>query len=104
MDFSFRLLAKNSGEEVPLKVVAFDCTISDFLAQVKIAQKFMNESEIDALETEFKYPVEEPAAITALVIRLEDGSEIEARVMDKEKATERYQDSLASGHTSYMAY
>jgi hypothetical protein len=68
-----------------------------------IAQRFVNGSETDTLETEFRFPVEESAAITSLVIKLENGREIEARVMDKEKAEETYQDSIASGHTPYLA-
>lgn len=38
-----------------------------------------------------------------LQVELEDGTVIEAKVEEKKKAEEKYQDSIAQGNTAYMA-
>jgi hypothetical protein len=57
----------------------------------------------DAIEAEYRFPMDETTAVVGLTIRLSDGREIETRVMDKERSREKYEDAVASGHTGYMA-
>jgi hypothetical protein len=103
MDDDFGLFSKSDGALVPLKSIWFDCVISEFVANVAITQGFANDDEVNSIETEFVFPVEETSAMVSLVIKFPDGREIAAKVEEKKKAAERYEDAISSGHTAFMA-
>ena len=87
---------------MPLLSVTYEAEIHSALATVEISQKFCN-SESTPIECEYRWPLSDTSVLASLSIVLEDGRELEAKIEEETKAKEIYEDSMASGHTAYMA-
>jgi Ca-activated chloride channel family protein len=85
-----------------LKHVSFEGEVSNFLAKVNISQRFENNTD-GSIETEYRFPVDSTSAMVSLIVKLADGRQIAAKVMEKNKAEEKYDDAVSSGNTAYMA-
>jgi len=86
---------------VPLKDLKFKVDIKDCLSTVEITQVYINNNN-SLVETQYVFPIDqETTAITGLTITIDD-KVIESKVMKKEKAKEKYNDTLATGNNAFM--
>jgi hypothetical protein len=86
--------------------VSFDVDVTQGFADMKITQVYQNETSAP-MEIVFKMPISDTFSMNTIQARflLQDGSEtcIETRVVEREKAKEKYEDAVASGQTAVMA-
>ncbi|CDW72219.1 UNKNOWN [Stylonychia lemnae] len=71
------------------------------IATIEIIQKFFNDTA-QPLEVTLNVPIEEDYGIGKLMIQI-DEKVIEGRILEKQKAQEKYEDAVAQGHTAIMA-
>ena len=74
---------------LPVKYHRVTVEIQDQVAQVKVDQAFVNNSEV-ALEATYVFPLPEDAAISDFSLYV-DGERLEGRILDKEEAREIYE-------------
>ena len=91
---------------LPLKQVSFTVNVVQGFADMVMHQKYVNELE-QPLEIEFMMPIAESFTChkIALEFQLEDGSveTFETKVIERERAEQQYEDSVASGETAVLA-
>ena len=85
---------------VPLRKVHLNVKIVDFVAEVSIAQDYVN-AESNPIEVQYSYPVEESAAIIGFEATI-DGTEIEAIVKDKQEAKAEYDQAMRQGNSAIL--
>ena len=83
--------------ELPLKAVGLDFSIEDGKAKTNMCLKYLNEGS-SPLEVQFQFPSDPEFALTQIRVKIGD-KEIETKIMEKEKAEQKYEDSTASGNT-----
>ena len=71
----------------------------DGIASLEVSHDYQNQTD-SALEASVEQALPPDCAVTELVVISED-KEIRAKIVDKEKAAERYSDALAQGHAAY---
>ena len=74
---------------LPVKYHRVTVEIEDQVAQVKVDQAFVNDSEM-ALEATYVFPLPEDAAISDFSLYV-DGERLEGRILDKEEARQIYE-------------
>jgi Ca-activated chloride channel family protein len=74
---------------LPVKYHRVTVEIQDQVAQVKVDQAFVNDSEV-ALEATYVFPLPEDAAISDFSLYV-DGERLEGRILDKDEAREIYE-------------
>lgn len=94
------LISKDRKETVALRHVRIDVEVKDIAAKTSITQTFEN-TEDNAIEAVYCFPVEEGAAICGLEIET-DGRIINGRAEEKEKAFEIYDRAIESGDASFL--
>ena len=62
-----------------------------------MVQKFVNPSD-SPLELTYRFPKLKGTLVSKLLVSIGDDRVIEARVMEKERAEEKYDDAIAAGH------
>ncbi|XP_064121980.1 von Willebrand factor A domain-containing protein 5A-like isoform X18 [Macrobrachium nipponense] len=86
---------------VTLKAVDINVTVRGFVARVEASLTYHN-ATTNALELEFRMPVDEGAAVYKFEAVI-DGRKISAKCMEKKKAEQIYKDAVQSGHTAVLA-
>ncbi|CDW91779.1 UNKNOWN [Stylonychia lemnae] len=86
---------------LPLKSQIVNARIMNSIATIEIIQKFFNDTA-QPLEVTLNVPIEEDYGIGKLMIQI-DEKVIEGRILEKQKAQEKYEDAVAQGHTAVMA-
>jgi Ca-activated chloride channel family protein len=76
-------------------------TVNNAVAIIDVVQTFHNDKD-HPLEVTLKFPIEQEYALGRLTIEINDDI-IEGKILKKEKAQEKYEDAIASGHTAVMA-
>ena len=71
------------------------------IATVDLSQRFENNTD-NPLEITLKIPVDPDYAVGKLIIELGDNI-IEGKVLEKQKAAEKYEDAISQGHTAALA-
>jgi len=96
----YGLYQVDSVKSIPLTDVSFKIDIKDALSTVEITQVYINNNN-NPVECEYKFPVDPISmAVTSLTIMIDD-EVIEGKIMDKEKADEKYSDAIARGNTAF---
>jgi len=75
--------------------------VTNVIAVIDIVQTYYNHSE-NPLEVTLMFPVEKDHALGKLNIQIGDDI-IEGKILNKEKAEEKYEDAIAGGNTAVMA-
>ena len=88
----------DQSKSIPLTSVMLNGTISNSSASISFAQTFKNDSE-SPIECIYKFPSDYSFAVVGLTVKVGDKT-IEAEVMEKKQAEEKYDDAVAAGHTA----
>ena len=75
--------------------------VTNVIAVIDIVQTYYNHSE-NPLEVTLMFPVEKDHTLGKLNIQIGDDI-IEGKILNKEKAEEKYEDAVAGGNTAVMA-
>ncbi|OMJ72557.1 hypothetical protein SteCoe_28973 [Stentor coeruleus] len=94
--------SSSSGSEIPLKFLKVHALLQNSLARLTISQTFIN-ATLSPLECEYHLPTYSQGVVTDLKIRLPDGSFLSSEIIEKEKALEKYQDTISQGHSAALA-
>eukprot|EP00347_Sterkiella_histriomuscorum_P002847 403366571 len=99
----FQMFAKLNGEryKLPLKHQKVAVKVMNTIATIDIIQTYSNDTT-DPLEITLNVPIEKDYGMGKLTIQIDDNL-IEGKILEKEKAKEKYDDALASGHTAVIA-
>ncbi|OMJ67308.1 hypothetical protein SteCoe_35570 [Stentor coeruleus] len=95
-------ISRSLGLKVPLKSLRVHALLQNSLASLTISQSFSNTSSLP-LECEYHLPTFPQGIVTDLKIRLPDGSILSSEITEKEKAQERYQDTISQGYSAAIA-
>ena len=87
---------------LPLKEVSIQGSLEGPLATLNIDMTYVNESQDDAIECTYEFPMDKDTVLGSLVANIDD-KEIVAKVKGKEQAKEAYEDAVASGNTAVYA-
>ncbi len=87
-------------EFVPLKDLRWDLDILHSVLELTITQTYHNTGDSD-IECEYAFPVDQRAAVAGLTIRI-NNKVLDSRVYQKEKAEQKYVDSIARGSGAYL--
>ncbi|KAL6474596.1 hypothetical protein MHYP_G00181570 [Metynnis hypsauchen] len=93
-------LLTEKNEPVPLKSIAVDLQVKGHVATVSSTLQYVNEEE-RPLEAVFVFPMPAEAALCHFSAKVAD-KEIVAKVQEKEKAREEYDDAIASGDQAFL--
>uniref|UniRef100_A0A3B4DFX3 VIT domain-containing protein n=1 Tax=Pygocentrus nattereri TaxID=42514 RepID=A0A3B4DFX3_PYGNA len=85
---------------VPLKSIVVDLQVKGHVATVSSTLQYVNEEE-RPLEAVFVFPMPAEAALCHFSAKIAD-KEIVAKVQEKEKAREEYDDAIASGDQAFL--
>ncbi|XP_031428714.1 von Willebrand factor A domain-containing protein 5A-like [Clupea harengus] len=88
------------NEPVPLKSVAVDVRVQGHVATVTSTLLYVNGEE-RPLEAVFVFPLPGECALCHFSAKLGD-TEVVAKLQDKQKAREQYDDALSSGHQAFL--
>ena len=87
---------------LPLQKIGIDAKIEGAFATVDLDLIYLNPSLDTTLEACYEFPLEKTTLLAKLIAEI-NGTTIEAEVRDKEKAKEKYDDAMASGHAAILA-
>ncbi|KAL7857684.1 hypothetical protein AOLI_G00177860 [Acnodon oligacanthus] len=93
-------LLTDKNEPVPLKSIEVDLQVKGHVATVSSTLQYVNEEE-RPLEAVFVFPMPAEAALCHFSAKIAD-KEIVAKVQEKEKAREEYDDAIASGDQAFL--
>ncbi|XP_036432415.1 von Willebrand factor A domain-containing protein 5A-like isoform X7 [Colossoma macropomum] len=93
-------LLTDKNEPVPLKSIVVDLQVKGHVATVSSTLQYVNEEE-RPLEALFVFPMPAEAALCHFSAKIAD-KEIVAKVQEKEKAREEYDDAIASGDQAFL--
>ncbi|XP_041919251.1 von Willebrand factor A domain-containing protein 5A-like isoform X4 [Alosa sapidissima] len=99
MEHSCGLVTKNK-EPVPLKSVEVDVHVQGHVATVTSTLLYVNGEE-RPLEAVFVFPLPGECAVCHLSAKIGD-TEVVAKLQEKQKAREEYDDALSSGHQAFL--
>ena len=88
------------GHPVPLVGVAVEAEIKDYSTRVVLIQRYRND-ESEPIEAVYKFPLDDAAAVCGFEAAI-DGRRVVARVEEREKAFQTYDEALAAGHGGYL--
>jgi Ca-activated chloride channel family protein len=95
------LLARGAkAKPIPLLGVTVEATLRDYAAKTTLTQRYAN-AEKQPIEAIYVFPLDEAAAVCGFEAEI-DGRRVVARVEEREKAFEAYDDALAAGHGAYL--
>ncbi|XP_062408723.1 von Willebrand factor A domain-containing protein 5A-like isoform X2 [Sardina pilchardus] len=89
-----------NNEPVPLKSVEVDVHVKGHVATVTSTLGYVNGEE-RPLEAVFVFPLPGECAVCHLSAKIGD-TEVVAKLQDKQKAREKYDDALSSGHQAFL--
>ena len=89
-----------TGSEKPLPLTKMDLkgSIMNSAANISFLQIFQN-TQTNPIECVYKFPSDYSFAVVGLTVKVGDKT-IEAEVMEKKQAEEKYDDAMAAGHTA----
>ncbi|CAI2375453.1 unnamed protein product [Moneuplotes crassus] len=88
----------NESKEVPLKKSHLDARVFNSTASIDYTQMFKNDQK-SPIEVIYKFPIDKFFSVTGVKIKLDD-KQINAVIMEKEEAKEKYDDAVAQGNTA----
>jgi hypothetical protein len=95
-----RVVDKQTQASLVQKQVSFDVDVAQGFADMKITQVYQNDTT-SPMEIVFKMPISDTFSINTIQARflLQDGTEtsLETRVVERQKAIAKYEDTVASG-------
>jgi hypothetical protein len=94
------LVARQSGESIPLEHVRVDANVVDFCARVTVHQRYKNREDVP-LEVVYVFPLDEGAAVCGFEATV-DGVRYVGRAMERDKAFKEYDDALEAGHGGFL--
>ncbi|HSD29456.1 MAG TPA: VIT and VWA domain-containing protein, partial [Vicinamibacteria bacterium] len=95
------LLARGAkAKPIPLLGVTVEATLRDYAAKTTLTQRYAN-TENQPIEAVYVFPLDEAAAVCGFEAEI-DGRRVVARVEERDKAFEAYDDALAAGHGAYL--
>ena len=65
-----------------------------------MTQVYLNDKE-GPIELEFQFPKEKKSLVSKMVVTIADKT-IEAKILEKEKAKEKYDDAIAAGNSAAL--
>ena len=65
-------------------------------------QEFINPYEGSPVEVVYKFPKFDDTVVSKVLISIGDERVIEAKILEKKKAEEKYEDAMAGGHGAVM--
>ena len=89
----------NINKKIPLKSSHVEAHIHNSIANIKYSQTYTNTNKDNSIECIYKFPCDPYFSVTGMHIKLDD-KEIDAVIMEKEEAKEKYDDAIAAGHTA----
>ena len=84
---------KGSNDELLIKELSIEANIMDSIAVISMSQLYLNDKE-NPIELEYHFPKEEKSIVSKMVISIGDKT-IEAKILEKEKAKQKYDDAIA---------
>lgn len=94
------LLFTSKGNPVPLKSQTVFLSAKNQNANYTVNQTFLNE-ESDPIEAYFTFPVPAEASVYHFEAKTDDGTIIECKIKEKQKAKEEYNQAISQGNTAY---
>jgi len=92
------MIAPSSNKEIPLKTSHLSANVKDSVASMTYTQTYVNNEKVP-LECIYKFPIDAYFTVTGMKITVGE-KEIDAVIMEKEEAKEKYDDAVAAGHTA----
>ena len=89
----------SKGHRVPMTNQHHSLSITNNIATLQISQTYKNTRK-ESLEISWSFPVLPNSGITSLQISLSDRV-LKGKLMEKQKADEKYEDAIAKGNTGY---
>ncbi|CDW74212.1 UNKNOWN [Stylonychia lemnae] len=86
---------------IPLKNQRVNVRVMNSIATIEIIQTYFNDTS-DPLEVFLNVPVDQEYGVGKLIVQI-DEKIIEGKILEKQKAQERYDDAVAAGHTAALA-
>lgn len=87
---------------LPLQSVSIQGKLSGMFATIDIDLVYVNPSKDHALEATYQFPLQPKTLLASLEAEL-NGKTIVAKVQDKEKARETYDDAVSAGKATVLA-
>ncbi|KAK7055153.1 von Willebrand factor type A domain-containing protein [Favolaschia claudopus] len=81
---------------LPLVRVKAEATLKELVAQVKIIQIYVNDSD-EAIEAVYAFPIPARAAVNGFVMIEQDGTRVVGQVEEKAEAREIYESAISEG-------
>lgn len=91
---------KDTSEELAFTSLTVNAHLKDSIGVINMTQVYLNNKD-SPIELEFKFPKEEKSLVSRMVITIDDKT-IEAKILEKEKAKEKYDDAIASGNSAAL--
>ena len=88
-------------EEKKEDKVYINCKVNEIFATTEVTQYLTNESD-DSIELKILFPILKKLSLSKFFVTLDD-KEIISKVMPKEKAAEKYNDSIALGNIGFLS-
>ena len=82
-------------------VIYLKSKVNELFARTELTQYFTNELK-DSIELTILFPIKEEISLSKFVVKIDDKLMI-SKVMPKEKAEEKYNDSIASGNIGFYS-
>ena len=88
-------------DSIDPNTVHINTELNEFYAKTNITQYYINESD-RVIELILKFPLNSKIQFSKFILEL-NGKKIESRIIEKEKAKEKYSDAIASGNTGIIS-
>ena len=86
---------------IPMKSMTMNIILQHGLALINFTQVYIN-TESDSIECEYSISLKKEGVITGLNVLMPDGTKIIGAIEEKEKAKERYSDSISEGNSAVL--
>ncbi|CDW82813.1 UNKNOWN [Stylonychia lemnae] len=96
----FNFIIKDRDQTMHFKSQSIDVQVHDMIATINISQVFLNELQ-EAVEATYEFPTDPDVVVSRLVIEMDDRV-IEGKIIEKEKAQEKYDDAIAGGNAAVL--
>ena len=94
------LVARQSGQSIPLEHVRVEAHVVDFCARVTVRQSYRNREDMP-LEVVYVFPLDEGATVCGFEATV-DGVRYVGRAMERDEAFKQYDDALEAGHGGFL--
>jgi Ca-activated chloride channel homolog len=88
----------DSDQKLAVKSVHLGAKVFGSIASITLTQMFVNNTN-NNIECLYKFPMSNEFSVTGVKIKAGEKT-IEAEIMEKKKAKEKFDDSVAAGHTA----